>query len=58
MSLFAHNKYMKYSIEQYSALESNHVTEIWYKNVYTLKDSIYRNHLHNNINTVHLILIS
>ena len=23
-----------------------YITEIWYKNGYTLKDSIYKNHLH------------
>ena len=37
---------MKYSIEQYNALESNYITEIWYKISYTLKDSIYRYCLH------------
>ena len=36
----------------------NYITEVWYKNSYTLKDSIYRYGYINNINTVHPILIS
>ena len=35
----------------------NYVTEVWYKNSYTLKDSIYRYGLHKYYKTVHLILI-
>ena len=40
---------MKYSIEQYNALESLlYITEVWYKNSCTLKDSIYRYGLYKN----------
>ena len=36
----------------------NYITEVWYKNSYTLKDSITGMVYLNNKNTVHLILIS